>query len=126
MRVALVGLAVAAFALAGCGGSSSPGTSPTTGPTPTVTISPTSGSDPSDPVLPPTVTTGPTMTITGTPQRGVEAGCLLLDQYLLIGGDRTLLDSGVAVQVTGHVDRTVMTFCQQGTPFVVEAATKAG
>jgi len=91
-----------------------------------VTISPTSSSDPSDPVLPPSVTTGPTTTLTGTPRRGVEAGCLLLDAYLLIGGDRTLLDSGVAVRVTGHVDRTVMSFCQQGTPFVVESATKAG
>ena len=121
MRAALVGLAVAACAQGGCGGSS-----PSTGPTPTVTISPTSGSDPSDPVLPPTVTTGPTTTLTGTPQRGVEVGCLLLDQYLLIGGDRTLLESGVAVRVTGHVDRTVMSFCQQGTPFVVESATEAG
>ena len=123
MRVALVGLVVAVFALAGCGGSA-----PSSGATPTVTISPTSGSgsgDPSDPVLPPTVTTGPTRTLTGTPQRGVEAGCLLLDQYLLIGGDRALLDSGVEVRVTGHVDRSVMSFCQQGTPFVVESATTA-
>lgn len=121
MRVALVGMAVAAFTLGGCGG-----TSASTGPTPTVTISPTSGSDPGDPVLPPSVTAGPTTTLTGTPQRGVETGCLLLDRYLLIGGDRTLLQSGVAVRVTGHVDRTVMSFCQQGTPFIVESAAKAG
>ena len=124
MRVAQLGLVLAVLVLAGCGGSS-PGTGPTTGPTPTVTISPTSP-DPSDPVLPPTVTTGPTTTVTGIPQRGVEAGCVVLDRYLLIGGDRTLLESGVTVRVTGHVDRTVMSFCQQGTPFVVESATKAG
>jgi hypothetical protein len=122
MRVAAVAVAVGALLLGGCS-AASPDGSPATGPTPTVTISPTSDSDP---VPPPTVTTAPTTTLTGTPQRGVEAGCLLLDQYLLIGGDRTLLESGVAVRLTGHVDRTVMTFCQQGTPFVVESATRVG
>jgi hypothetical protein len=121
MRVALVGFVAVALALGGCGAGT-----PNNGATPTVTISRTSSSDPSDPVLHPTATKGPTVTLTGVPQRGIEVGCLLLDQYLLIGGDRQLLESGVAVRVTGHTDRDVMSFCQQGIPFVVESAMRAG
>src|SRR5690242_5428948 len=115
--VALTGLV--AFALAGCGSEQGSGgatptvtVSPTTTPTPTATSSasatpsPTGtipgGPDPSDPVPLPTATKGTLVTLTGIPERGVEASCLLLDKYLLIGGDRVLLASGAKVTVTGH------------------------
>ena len=67
---------------------------------------------------------GPT-TLTGTVVAGVELNCLLLDGYLLIGGDRTVLRAGARVTVTGRTDREVMSTCQQGTPFVVTAAKPA-
>src|SRR4051812_34121767 len=99
-----------AFGLVGCGSEQGSGgatptvtISPTTTPTPTATSSasatpsPTGtipgGPDPSDPVPLPTATKGTRVTLTGIPERGVEASCLLLDKYLLIGGDRALLGS---------------------------------
>ena len=85
----------------------------------------TTTAGPTDPVTPPTATTGAKVTVTGIPERGVEAGCLLLDTYLLIGGDRALLSSGVSVTVTGHTESNVMSFCQQGTYLVVDSVTKA-
>ncbi len=97
----------------------SPTTSPTTGAVPTTTAGP------SDPVILPTATTGATVTVTGIPHRGVEASCLLLDKYLLIGGDRGLLSAGVSVTVTGHTESDVMSFCQQGVYLVVDTVTKA-
>lgn len=130
-----------AFALVGCGSEQGSG-----GATPTVTISPTTtptptssapatpsatgtipgGPDPSDPVPLPTVSKGTTVTLTGIPERGVEASCLLLDKYLLIGGDRALLGSGVKVTVTGHTEPDMMSFCQQGIYLVVDTVTKTG
>jgi len=116
-------LLVAGVGLVGVGGcGAEPGTS---GATPTVTISPTT-SNPSDPVPLASMTTGTPETVTGTPGPGVEAGCLLLDQYLLIGGDRALLGSGVKVTVTGHTEPAGMSFCQQGVYLVVETVTAAG
>ncbi len=108
--------------LGGCG--AAPGTSGST-PTPTVTISPTT-SDPTDPAPLPTATTRTPVTVTGIPGRGVEAGCLLLDRYLLIGGDRALLESGVKVTVTGHTEPDGMSTCQQGVYLVVETVTPTG
>jgi hypothetical protein len=130
-----------AFALVGCGSEQGSG-----GATPTVTISPTTtatptssapatpsatgtipgGPDPSDPVPLPTVSKGTTVTLTGIPERGVEASCLLLDKYLLIGGDRALLGSGAKVTVTGHTEPDMMSFCQQGIYLVVDTVTKTG
>nr|WP_205861017.1 hypothetical protein [Planosporangium flavigriseum] len=65
------------------------------------------------------------MTLTGTITPGVEANCLLLDGYLLVGGPREQLRSGTRVTVTGRVQKDLMTTCQQGTPFVVETAKPA-
>jgi hypothetical protein len=56
---------------------------------------------------------------------GVEPGCLLLQGYLLLGGPRELLRDGAQVKVTGRVQPDLVTTCQQGTPFVVEAAEPA-
>jgi hypothetical protein len=65
------------------------------------------------------------MTLTGTVTTGVEANCLLLDGYLLVGGPREQLRGGARVTVTGRVRADLMTTCQQGTPFLVESAQPA-
>jgi hypothetical protein len=66
--------------------------------------------------------TGAPGTLTGTVEAGVEAGCLLLRGYQLIGGPRDLLRPGARVRVTGRPAPRLMTTAQQGTPFVVERA----
>ncbi len=68
---------------------------------------------------------GPTITVTGVPQPAVEAGGLLLDGYLLVGGPRELLGSGAPVTVTGRLRPDMLTIWQQGTPLVVETAEPA-
>jgi hypothetical protein len=65
------------------------------------------------------------LTLTGIPEPAVEAGGLLLDGYLLIGGPRALLAEGRRVRVTGRVQPDLLTIWQQGTPFVVETAEPA-
>ncbi|MFL6127500.1 MAG: hypothetical protein ACJ73E_00350 [Mycobacteriales bacterium] len=65
---------------------------------------------------------GKTLTLTGVPEPAVEAGGVLLDGYLLIGGPRELLGAGRPVRVTGRVQPDLLTIWQQGTPFVVETA----
>jgi hypothetical protein len=64
-------------------------------------------------------------TLTGTVTAGVEAHCLLINGFLLVGGDRSVLKPGARVTVTGRVDRDLVTTCQQGTPFVVTSAAPA-
>lgn len=130
------GIAVAALLLAGCGDdtdspsdggtSSSPSESPT-GDRPTAippTVEPTTPTEPSTtaPATPSTtapVTPGATELL-GVPEPGVEDGCWLLDDYLLLGGDEQLLSSGQPLRVTGRIERGVATTCQQGTPFRVD------
>ncbi|MFI5938573.1 hypothetical protein [Actinoplanes sp. NPDC051494] len=61
-------------------------------------------------------------TISGTISAGVEAGCLLLDDHLLIIEDeglRALAVPGTSVTVTGSTRSGMMTTCMQGTPFAV-------
>jgi hypothetical protein len=65
------------------------------------------------------------LTLTGTVEAGVESGCLLLRGYLLLGGPRDLLTSGRTVTVTGRTEPGMVTYCQQGTPFLVESAELA-
>ncbi|NYF56925.1 hypothetical protein HDA35_002756 [Micromonospora purpureochromogenes] len=108
---------------------SSPSTGPAqpvdpTAPMPTVpsTAVPPTKRPPAGPSLPP----GPgATTITGTVQPGVEPNCLLVDGYQLIGGPRDVLAVGAKVTVTGQPKPDMMTTCQQGIPFVVEAAKRA-
>ncbi|WP_374272827.1 hypothetical protein [Actinoplanes sp. M2I2] len=64
-------------------------------------------------------------TLTGTVTAGVEPGCLLLDGYLLVGGDRTVVRAGLRITVTGRVVPDLVTTCQQGTPLVVTSAQPA-
>lgn len=64
-------------------------------------------------------------TITGTVTSGVEPGCLLLGEYLLVGGPRDVITAGAKITVTGRVERDLMTTCQQGTPFLVDSVKPA-
>lgn len=68
---------------------------------------------------------GRTITLTGVPEPAVEAGGLILDGYLLVGGPRDLLSRGEPVRVTGRVQPDLLTIWQQGTPLVVETAEPA-
>ncbi|WP_247676256.1 hypothetical protein, partial [Micromonospora sp. M51] len=91
----------------------------------TVTPTPPPGGKtpkPGGPSTPPGV--GAT-TVSGTVQGGVEPGCVLLGEYLLLGGPRDVLTPGARVEVTGRVEPGMMTTCQQGTPFVVESAHRS-
>jgi hypothetical protein len=63
--------------------------------------------------------------LTGTVRAGVEPNCLLLDEYLLVGGPRDVLKPGARVVVTGRVAPDVMSTCMQGTPFLVDRAQPA-
>ncbi|WP_165358749.1 hypothetical protein [Haloactinopolyspora alba] len=126
-----------AIALAGCGsdaggdadgeGSAPPTSSSTPEPTPPEPSPPEpSPPEPSPPEpSPPEPSDQPTRIgvgeLVGVPQPGVEGGCWLIDEYLLLGGDETLLSSGRRLRVTGHVERGVMTTCQQGIAFRVES-----
>jgi hypothetical protein len=66
----------------------------------------------------------PIQTLTGTAKAGADPNCLLLGRYLLVGGDRTVLRTGVNVQVTGYPDPTAASPCQQGAPFRVLTAVR--
>jgi len=68
---------------------------------------------------------GARITVTGLVEPGVEAGCLLLQEYLLVGGPRELFGTGRPVRVTGRVEPGLMTICQQGIPLMVETAEPA-
>ena len=95
---------------AGQGATTAPTTSPaTTGPVATTEPAPPAGE----------------VTVTGTVGEGVEPGCLLLDSYLLVGGDRDQLRPGARVAVTGRVDRGLLSTCQQGVPLVVASVEPA-
>ncbi|HEX6968151.1 MAG TPA: hypothetical protein VF174_04960 [Micromonosporaceae bacterium] len=110
-----------------------PGADPTPttpAPTPSTPVRPTG---PSGAGVPP-VNESPTpgggqpgapIVLTGTIREGVEQGCLLLDDYLLVGGPRDVLRAGARVVVTGHPDPNLMTTCMQGTPFLVARAQPA-
>jgi hypothetical protein len=102
--------------LAGCGQETN-----TAAPGGTVT-SPSSSSSSSSPA-------GKPATVRGTVEAGVEAGCLILNgedgmAYLLLGGDRGLLLSGVRLEVAGSVERGLLTTCQQGTPLKVTSVRR--
>ncbi|MBE1487036.1 hypothetical protein [Plantactinospora soyae] len=95
------------------------------GPDPTTPGAPTTR--PVIPTKPPRGGAAPsgTTTLSGTVQAGVEANCLLLDGYLLVGGPRDVLTVGARVTVVGEVRAGLMTTCQQGTPFQVQSATRS-
>lgn len=98
---------VLAGVLVGCAGQG--------GGEPAATTTPTSSSE----------TSAGQLTLTGKVQSGVEGGCLVLHHdrtlYLLLGAKG--VRPGDEVTVTGHVSTGTMSFCQQGTPFVVDEVT---
>lgn len=63
----------------------------------------------------------------GKVTEGVESGCIVLQaegkSYLLVGGAEGL-KPGSEVHVKGHTEPDMMSFCQQGTPFVVDEVLK--
>jgi hypothetical protein len=75
------------------------------------------------PVTTPPAGSGRFMTIRGTIQPGVEPGCLILSTdkgvFQLVGPPTAGLKAGMSVEVSGAPDKTIVTICQQGTPFVV-------
>ena len=137
VSVALAALALSACAQSGTDGSpNEPGgpvpsssapqpgpVEPSTGPV-NPTVDPTPG-----PTAPPTRPGGPPssgrLTLTGVITSGVEPGCVLLDNFLLLGGPRDLLAAGARVTVTGRVEPGLMSTCQQGTPFLVESVQRS-
>ncbi|HJU00412.1 MAG TPA: DUF5818 domain-containing protein, partial [Actinomycetes bacterium] len=73
---------------------------------------------------------GGPVTVVGTVAAGVEPGCLLLEaeaggSFLLVGGERAELRPGRRVAVTGRVDRSLLSTCQQGEPLVVASIAAA-
>ncbi len=76
-----------------------------------------------------TVITPPSITVTGYVRPGVEMGCMLLrpdfgtpgTEYLLLGGDRTLIVPGAHLRVTGEPVPGAITFCMQGSPLMVNS-----
>jgi hypothetical protein len=116
----VTGLLLAGLLVAGCAEPDGAGQGATTVPT-TLPDNP--------PTTEPTQPSGEEVTVTGTVIEGVEPNCLLLDadgrQYLLVGGDRSALQAGVRVAVTGRVDRGLLSTCQQGEPLVVSAIERA-
>jgi hypothetical protein len=70
-----------------------------------------------------------TMTLTGLVEAGVENGCLIMrtdgKTYLLVGGDKTVVRAGARLQVTGRLVPDLKSYCMQGTPFQVTAASPA-
>ena len=113
----LAGLLLAGL-LAACAGSAGAGQGATTAPTtPPATTGPVATTEPAPPAG--------EVTVTGTVGEGVEPGCLLLDSYLLVGGDRDKLRPGARVAVTGRVDRGLLSTCQQGVPLVVASVEPA-
>ncbi|HLL65064.1 MAG TPA: hypothetical protein VK453_04865 [Micromonosporaceae bacterium] len=91
-------------------------------------------SDPAGPgsgnPLPPGASAAPgsELMLMGDVAPGVEANCLILrtagETYLLLGGDRALLQSGGRFTVRGTLAEGVVSTCQQGRPFEVLEATK--
>lgn len=73
---------------------------------------------------------GHELTITGTVESGVESGCLVIEHdgtvYGIFGDyDESVVYAGAEVTLRGYPDPTMMSFCQQGTPFVVQEAGAA-
>ncbi|MFI6760173.1 hypothetical protein ACIBF5_13655 [Micromonospora sp. NPDC050417] len=142
IRIGLPAVALCVV-LGACGESATP---PSVNPSGGPSLSTVKPSDPNaEPPLPPANSTAPasprrpspgwspsgsaaptgTLTITGVITQGVESGCFLIDNYLLVNGPREQVRAGARVTVTGRLQPGLMTTCQQGTPLVVESVKPA-
>lgn len=66
------------------------------------------------------------ITVTGTVEEGVESGCLLLAGFVLVQGQgHEPIEAGQNVKVTGRVDTSLGTTCQQGVALVVNSVQPA-
>lgn len=72
------------------------------------------------------------ITISGQVVEGVEAGCLLLEyagtEYLLVIPEsvgRSAVRAGARLVVRGRVEPGLVSYCQQGTPFLVSEVRPA-
>jgi hypothetical protein len=67
--------------------------------------------------------------LTGDLVGGVEPNCVLMrsggKEYLLLGGDRSVIKPDKRITVRGRVANGIMTTCQQGIPFQVSEAAPA-
>jgi hypothetical protein len=101
---------------------SPPVTSPPVTPSPPMP-SPVPPETPRPPQPSPSPPAGALQTITGEVAPGVEMGCVLLrtdaGEFLLLGEQVDELSFGSTATVRGYADPSVMTTCQQGTPFMV-------
>ncbi len=120
-RLCTLAIAVVAFSLTACANDA--GGDGAAAPAP-VSSAPALPSDPGVPTGEPSG--GPvdssSKTVSGVVEAGVEPGCLLLDEHLLIFDDPALkadAEPGSSVTVTGSVQEGTMTTCMQGTPFLV-------
>ncbi|MFD0742238.1 hypothetical protein ACFQ1L_10595 [Phytohabitans flavus] len=126
IRRALVVL-VAAALLGGCAGTDDSSGGDAVAPS-SSSSAPSPSASPSFPEDLPTPTPsgkpsgGGSIEVSGTVVQGVEMGCRLIDQYLLMAGpgiNKEDLRIGAQLTVRGQVEQGMMTTCQQGTPFVV-------
>jgi hypothetical protein len=145
MRRVSVSLAVVLVAaLAGCsatreGGDPLPAPSVSTATAPAPVAPSPSLSLPEDPTLLPTppgrnpsprpikpsgANTPKIVNVTGTVTEGVEPGCLLLDNYLLVNAPTSLVYAGVKVRLTLEVRSDLVSTCQQGTPAMITSAQR--
>jgi len=127
--VVLLSATAALCLLSACAGGASPGDGRASA-QPSAAVPPTAApthatAPPEDLVVPPS---GPGRVLTGTVEAGVEAGCLLLQAsgvlHQLVGATSGLAP-GQRVTVQGRPDPTLLTTCQQGTPFVVTGSAPA-
>ena len=69
------------------------------------------------------------LTVTGQVEAGVEAGCFIMKAgdatYLLVGGDRSMVQAGRRITVRGRLNPGLMTTCQQGTPLQISEVRAA-
>jgi hypothetical protein len=121
---------LAALLLAGCAGGGGPGGPASSTPAPPASTGTPASPEPSGP--PPTAvpsqSLGTPETVSGQVVAGVEPHCLVLraagGSRLLVFDDpklRAAARPGTSVTVTGRAVRGMMSYCQQGAPFLVTA-----
>jgi hypothetical protein len=76
------------------------------------------------PIKPSGANTPKIVNVTGTVTEGVEPGCLLLDDYLLVNAPTSLVYAGVKVRLTLEVRPDLVSTCQQGTPAMITSAQR--